>query len=202
MHPSETSLRRQKSQESCWFRSVFTASDKHAAAMRAMKRTPVPLPVIQRKTEAKAVTKSTLSQEFVGSDDDGSDFDRVPSAKIVMPKTTIAIHKPNGSQRAATKMAKDVALTLRSESNTSTPAKLPRSTQTTMAKDAAKTSSSHQLRQNDARRVEGDQDKTAGDEDQSDSNSQSDSSVASSSNDEPVTKSAPQSPGKSARRCV
>ncbi|KAF1920428.1 DNA-directed RNA polymerase I subunit RPA34.5-domain-containing protein [Ampelomyces quisqualis] len=77
--------------------------------MKEMKKTPVPLPVLSSKLQAKSKSKpepkastvpakGALSQEFVGSDDDSSPEEpRQPK-----PKTTIAVHRPNGAVKTKT----------------------------------------------------------------------------------------------------
>jgi hypothetical protein len=62
--------------------------------MKATKKTQVPLP--GSKTKAKA----SLSQEFIASDDDDSSTEKTATAK---PKTTIAVHRPNGAAKPKAK---------------------------------------------------------------------------------------------------
>lgn len=67
--------------------------------MKAMKRTPVPLPGTKSKGKVTAnnvPTKPALSQEFVDSDDDSSNETMREPEKSSQPKTTIAIHTANG----------------------------------------------------------------------------------------------------------
>jgi hypothetical protein len=76
----------------------FRTGHGAACTMKATKKTQVPLP------GSKAKVKTSLSQEFIGSDDDDSSTEkRAPSATKPQPKTTIAVHRPNG---AATSKAK------------------------------------------------------------------------------------------------
>jgi hypothetical protein len=62
--------------------------------MKATKKTQVPLP--GSKTKAKA----SLSQEFIASDDDDSSTEKTATSK---PKTTIAVHRPNGAAKPKAK---------------------------------------------------------------------------------------------------
>jgi hypothetical protein len=63
--------------------------------MKEAKRTPVPLPGSKTKSTAKVTPpKASLSNEFIGSDDDSAP-NNAPQPKE-KPKTTIAVHRPNG----------------------------------------------------------------------------------------------------------
>lgn len=66
--------------------------------MKEVKRTPVPLPASKPKPKRKEVpARPQLSQEVIDSDDDSSN-ESAPQAKTTTkPKTTIAIHAPNGA---------------------------------------------------------------------------------------------------------
>jgi hypothetical protein len=76
--------------------------------MKDTKKTPVPLPgsgsKLKTKSEptpvptpkSKVSAKGALSQELVGSDDDSS----TEEPPLPKPKTTIAVHRPNGAVKA------------------------------------------------------------------------------------------------------
>jgi hypothetical protein len=80
--------------------------------MKEAKRTPVPLPGAAAQSQPRSTpSKAPLSQEFVGSDDDDSPAESArkprPAGK---PKTTIAVHRPDGAAKAKPRAtAKDSA---------------------------------------------------------------------------------------------
>ncbi|KAI8939747.1 hypothetical protein NX059_003492 [Plenodomus lindquistii] len=65
--------------------------------MKEAKRTPVPLPISKKPKPKPAPAKSQLSQEVIDSSGDSAN-ESAPQAKTsTKPKTTIAIHTPNGA---------------------------------------------------------------------------------------------------------
>ncbi|KAG9199966.1 hypothetical protein G6514_007770 [Epicoccum nigrum] len=69
------------------------------------KRTPVPLPGSKPKSKSKILppTKSPLSRELVGSDDDSSPESAPKAKKADKPKATIGVHRPNGAAKSSSK---------------------------------------------------------------------------------------------------
>lgn len=66
--------------------------------MKETKKTPVPLPGSKAKlTSRDIISKAHLSQEIVDSDEDSANETTHQAKKAPKPKTTIAIHKPNGA---------------------------------------------------------------------------------------------------------
>ncbi|CBX98040.1 hypothetical protein IAQ61_010145 [Plenodomus lingam] len=78
--------------------------------MKAIKRTPVPLPASNlTANQKKAPPRPQLSQEVLNSDDDSSNGNEsTPQAKTsTKPKTTIAIHAPNGAVKRPANQPKE-----------------------------------------------------------------------------------------------
>jgi hypothetical protein len=178
--------------------------------MKEVKRTPVPLPGSSKPT-AKPKTngvasKAQLSTEFVGSSDDDSSTENAPQPKAVpKPRTTIAVHRPNGA--AKTKASADAK-------ESATPKSTPK------AKPAPKKATPKQIRtEEQAAEVLSSSEQTDGEEvpqreihmklpgnepatdaaSDSDSNSDSDNSSASSSDEAPPTSRAPPPTQEAAR---
>lgn len=71
--------------------------------MKEAKKTKVPLPVRKAKADPKTPAKAQLSQEFVGSDDDSAQEQSRSTKPAPKPKTTIAIHRPDGAVKSTDK---------------------------------------------------------------------------------------------------
>ncbi|KAF2827679.1 hypothetical protein CC86DRAFT_321965 [Ophiobolus disseminans] len=72
--------------------------------MKEVKRTPVPLPGSKPKPKANGTpSKAQLSQEFIVSDDDSTNENAPRPKTAPKPKTSIAVHRPDGSAKPKTK---------------------------------------------------------------------------------------------------
>ncbi|KAJ4365757.1 hypothetical protein N0V83_008377 [Neocucurbitaria cava] len=155
--------------------------------MKESKRTPVPLPVSKARPKGKDTpSKEPLSQEFIQSDDDSATESKLQAQPAKKPKTTIAIHKPNGAMQPKSKSNAHAK-----ENGTPKPApkskvspKRPAPKQVTTKSQAAELSSSEESDEND-RRGSDQQNKLTGNGTRKDASSQSDSDSSSdSSSDE------------------
>ncbi|KAH8727253.1 DNA-directed RNA polymerase I subunit RPA34.5-domain-containing protein [Phaeosphaeriaceae sp. PMI808] len=119
--------------------------------MKEAKRISVPLP--RPKSNSKpsiAPSKTSLSQEFVDSDDESSS-ENMPKAQIVhRPKTTIAIHGPNGVAKTKAKSSANEPATPKPKSKSKATPKQPTPKQVVTQPQAAELSSSEQTDHSDA----------------------------------------------------
>jgi hypothetical protein len=143
--------------------------------MKEMKRTHVPVPGAQPKAKPKDTpAKAQLSQEFVGSDDD-SPAEKAPAAKS---KTTMAVHKPNGTVRAKEKSSAKQSAKTKSAATAKPAPRKPAPKQIVTQEQAAELSSSEVTDDEDvpARDMETELPGGKGRASESDSGSASDSS--------------------------
>jgi hypothetical protein len=80
--------------------------------MKATKKTEVPLPPV-----SKPKAKASLSQEFIGSDDEDSSTEQTTTSTAKpQPKTTIAVHRPNGAAKPKQKSSTKESTTSKAKS--------------------------------------------------------------------------------------
>ncbi|KAF2025036.1 hypothetical protein EK21DRAFT_104235 [Setomelanomma holmii] len=119
---------------------VLRIQHGNAPTMKEAKRTPVPLPGSKAKLQPKSTpSKAPLSQEFVGSDDD-SPAEAAPKPK--KPKTTIAVHRPNGAAKAKAKEPTHDTETIKSTAKSKSSSKAVSSKPVVTTPQAVDTSSS------------------------------------------------------------
>ncbi|KAF1946464.1 hypothetical protein EJ02DRAFT_418571 [Clathrospora elynae] len=162
--------------------------------MKAMKRTPVPLPSSTAKPKAKDTpSKAPLSQEFIDSDDDVPTEMPAPTKRIEHPKKTMAIHV-NGVAKTKSKTSTKEAARPKAASKSKAAPRKPALKQIATQEQAEDLSSSDCTENSDAlaRDI---QTKLPGNEKRmkssSDSSSDSDSSSGSSSDDSDTPQPAP-----------
>lgn len=132
--------------------------------MKLTQRTPVPLPGAKTKSKAPATSSTArLSQEFVDSDDDSLVANGPDADTLEKPKTTIAIHRPNGKEKSKpeSQPSKKVSRTLQPAKSVSQP--------------AVKSSASHAQPAPEQPAVEDKTSQSSSSEENSDSDSDSDS---------------------------
>jgi hypothetical protein len=168
--------------------------------MKEVKRTPVPLPGTKPKSKPAAVpSKSQLSQEFIGSDDDSNTED-APQPKVApKPKITIAVHRPNGVAKPKTKPDAKESATSKTASQAKPAPKKATPKQITSQEQAAELLSSSEQTDDDEAPGREIQTKLPGNKTRTEAASESDSDSESSSSDESVAEQVPQSAQKPAR---
>jgi hypothetical protein len=160
--------------------------------MKDMKRTYVPVPGSKPKSKTKDTpAKAQLSQEFIGSDDD-SPTENAPKPK---PKTTIAIHKPNGTVKSKEKSSAKQSATSKAQPKANPTPKKPAPKQVVAQAQADELSTSEQTDDDDAptrdiqTNLQGKKSPTSHSDSGSDSDSSSDDSVVNGA-PQPVSKPA------------
>lgn len=174
--------------------------------MKEAKKTKVPLPVHKARGNPKphnTLSKAQLSQEYVGSEDESSG-EQSPSTKSApKPKTTIAIHRPDGATKPKEKTSSKTTATPKLKEKAKPAPKKATPKQVVTQAQAEDLSSSEQSDDNDDARTRDIQTNLAGNGGQaapreSDGASDSDSDSESSSDDS-LMNDAPQSAQKPTR---
>lgn len=167
--------------------------------MKEVKRTPVPLPGSKPKQKPNGTpSKAQLSQEFIISDDDSSNENAPQATTSQKPKTSIAVHRPDGLAKPKAKANANGPVTPKTASRAKPAPKKAAPKQIVTQEQAAELSSSEQTDDDEAPGHEI-QTKLPGNEKRADADSDSDSDSSSASSSEESADRAPQSAQKPAR---